>query len=99
GGHQQWCPLACHHQQEEHTMEGYELTAWRKRNKLSRVALAERIGVSDSALGEYERGRRKGSGDQCSVPIYVALSCAAIELGMTGYDGQAIKVTVTGLEQ
>lgn len=39
-------------------MKWYEVETLRKRHGLSQAALAEKIGVSQSALGNYERGTR-----------------------------------------
>lgn len=39
-------------------MKWYEVETLRKRHGLSQAALAEKIGISQSALGNYERGTR-----------------------------------------
>lgn len=48
---------------------GSRIAALRKSAGLSQAALASRIGVSPSAIGMYEQGRREPSGD-----LLIALS-------------------------
>lgn len=48
---------------------GSRIAALRKNAGLSQAALASRIGVSPSAVGMYEQGRREPSGD-----LLIALS-------------------------
>lgn len=50
-------------------MKWYEMETLRKRRGLSQAALAEKIGISQSALGNYERGTRAPDKD-----IIVALA-------------------------
>lgn len=40
------------------TILATNITVYRKRMKLSRAALAERIGITEAAIGQYERGSR-----------------------------------------
>ena len=61
--------------------------AWRKRMKLSRVALSKVLGYSTSTIQEYEEGRRRGKPENVATisPAHwrrYALALAAIEAGL-----------------
>lgn len=54
--------------------------AWRQRLGLTQTAAAKALGLSRSALINYEHGVRP-------VPKPVALACAAVALGIREYPG------------
>lgn len=49
--------------------------AWRERLHLNRVGAARALGMSRETLRFYETGKRR-------IPLYIALACAAIALGI-----------------
>lgn len=55
---------------------------WRKTMGLTQAAAAESLGLSLSALVQYEAGRRKGSKDPVTIPLTVGLACAALAAGL-----------------
>ena len=64
---------------------------------LSRRELAERIGISESRITDYERGHDRGSGvpiDQGTMTRY-RLACAAIMLGVE-FDWLTLSLTPPG---
>ena len=64
---------------------------------LSRRELAERVGISESRITDYERGHDRGSGepiDQGTMTRY-RLACAAIMLGVE-FDWLTLSLTPPG---
>jgi transcriptional regulator with XRE-family HTH domain len=60
------------------SMTAAELTALRECLGLSRAELARRLGISRSQLHNYERGRDRGTGRPCPIPLTVELACRAL---------------------
>ena len=60
------------------TMTAAELTALREHAGLYRAELARRLGISRSQLHNYERGRDRGTGRPCPIPLTVELACRAL---------------------
>lgn len=61
-------------------MAGYAMTpasflAWRQRLGLNKRRAAEALGISRVTLDAYENGLH-------SIPLYIALACAAIAMGV-----------------
>jgi transcriptional regulator with XRE-family HTH domain len=50
-------------------------TAWRARLKLDKSKAARALGCSRNVIIGYEKGTKK-------IPLYMALACAAIALGV-----------------
>ena len=63
-------------------MTADDFRQWRRAMGLTQVAAAEALGLSLSALVQYEAGRRKGSGDPVTIPLTVGLACAALAMGL-----------------
>lgn len=59
-------------------MTGAELTEWRKRMKLTKVAAAAALGLGRNSIPRFESG-------EYPVPKTVALACAAISFGLPPY--------------
>lgn len=51
---------------------------WRRQMGFSQQKAAEALGLSKSAIEQYELGRRKGSSDPVTIPRTVALACRAL---------------------
>ena len=55
-----------------------DLTAWRKRLGLNKIRAAEALGCDRGSLSAWEAGTYP-------IPVYIALACAALALGIKGY--------------
>ncbi len=49
--------------------------AWRKRLGLTKIEAARRLGVGRNTILAYETGK-------ATIPLYVALACAALAFGL-----------------
>lgn len=58
-------------------MTAQEFREWRERLGLSRTGAAEALGLGRNQPQRYEDGQE--------IPLYVALACAAISLGVPPY--------------
>lgn len=59
-----------------------DFLAWRKRLGFSRAAAASALGLSESRLIDYERGRTRGRETEAPIPRVVELACAAVAAGL-----------------
>lgn len=66
--------------ENQNSMTPADLKAWREHLGLSQKAAAEALGLSPRAILYYEQGER-------SIPLHMALACAAIVHGIAPYDG------------
>lgn len=56
--------------------------------------LAETLGISESSVANYERGRTTGSDPkETPVPRSIALAMAALCLGVTAFDGVSVSIS------
>lgn len=63
-------------------MDAHDFKAWRKRLGYTLDGAAEALGMSRSAIINYEAGVRRDSGEPVVIPKVVALACAAVEAGL-----------------
>jgi DNA-binding XRE family transcriptional regulator len=78
---------------ETQSMTPDQFRAWRKRIGKNQQDAGALIGISKESVGNYEAGRRRDGGE-APIPKTVELACAAVELGMTEYDGGPIEITI-----
>jgi transcriptional regulator with XRE-family HTH domain len=67
-------------------MASEQFRAWRHSLSLSQPEAAEALGLSRETVSNYERGSREG-GRPVSIPKSVELACAALAIGVRGYNG------------
>ena len=56
---------------------------WRRRQRLSKAAAGRLLGCSKNSIFAWETG-------QSPIPVYVALACAAIALGVPPHPDQSL---------
>ncbi len=59
-----------------------QLIAWRDRLGFNKAEAARRLGIARNSLAAYEAGAQ-------TVPIYIALACAALAYGLPPIGGEA----------
>ena len=76
-------------------MTGVQMVEFRTRRGLSRQALADLLGLGIQSIKDYEKGERVSrtppSPRPAPIPRHVELAMAALELGVTSYDGRALR--------
>lgn len=63
-----------------------QLRRWRDLMGWTRSRAAGELGLSYSAVENYERGTRRDDGAAVSIPRPVELACAALALGVKDYE-------------
>lgn len=63
-------------------MQAADFKAWRKSMGLTQAAAAAVLDLSTSTIEQYDRGARKDTGQPISIPLTVALACAALSAGL-----------------
>lgn len=64
-------------------MNSKQFRVWRRRLDLNQAEAGRRLGLSSRTIQLYEAGA-------WPVPRAVALACAALELGLSAYDGEPL---------
>lgn len=64
-----------------------QFRVWRDLMGWTRSMAADQLGLSYSAVENYERGTRRDDGTVVVIPHYVELACAALALNIKSYDG------------
>jgi transcriptional regulator with XRE-family HTH domain len=68
-----------------------DFKAWRKAMGFrSQQAAADALGMSKSAIVNYELGTRRDGGKPVEIPRVVALACAALDAGLDAWTSDAL---------
>jgi transcriptional regulator with XRE-family HTH domain len=71
-------------------MTAADFRRWRAQLRLTQTAAAERLGVSRLTISHYERGQRHDDKRPVLIPRHTELACAAVYLGVLGYNGETL---------
>lgn len=59
-------------------MKSEDFKDWRKQMGFNQTEAAKSLGLSRSAIEQYETGIRKADGKPAIIPFHIGLACAAI---------------------
>lgn len=68
-------------------MTNAQFKAWRKHMGFTMAEAAKALGISPGSVELYERGARRDNSRPVVIPRPVELACAALALGIKGYEG------------
>lgn len=64
-------------------MQASDFKAWRKSMGYTQKEAAAALGLGTSTVEQYDRGIRKDDGQPVTIPLSVALACAALAAGLS----------------
>jgi transcriptional regulator with XRE-family HTH domain len=70
-------------------MRAADFKAWRKTMGYTQKQAAEALGLGTSTIEQYDRGVRKDDGTTVTIPLTVALACAALAAGLRPWQATA----------
>lgn len=68
-----------------------EFRIWRRAMKLSQDGAAAALGLSKSAVQQYETGVRRGDGTPVTIPVHIGLACTALYHHLAPWDAEDTK--------
>jgi transcriptional regulator with XRE-family HTH domain len=66
----------------ENNMTGEDFKLWRYTMNLNQKQAADALGISRDTVTNYETGRRRDTGREVEIPLYIALACSALTRGL-----------------
>lgn len=75
-------------------MNGTDLRYWRKKNGWTQLQAAEKLGISPQTLRIYETGVRYGIHTPVTIPLSIALACAAIDSGLKPFSKEVFTIEI-----